>query len=66
MANAFAVAKLLEELYQKKHGDSMDQMRMHKMLYLVQRESLLVSGTPLFKDVFESWKYGPVLLKVRD
>lgn len=66
MANTFAVAKLLEQLYREKHGDSMDQMRMHKMLYLAQRESLMVSGTPLFEDVFEAWKYGPVLVTVRD
>ena len=39
MANTLAVAKELYDLYYKKHNSYMDQMKMHKMKYLSQRES---------------------------
>ena len=61
-----AVAKFLNELHVKKHGCAMDQMKMHKMMYFSQRESLMISSNPLFDEDFEAWKYGPVLVKVRN
>ena len=66
MAQTLAVAKYLNELHVKKHGCAMDQMKMHKMMYFSQRESLMISGNPLFNDTFEAWKYGPVLVNVRN
>lgn len=66
MAQTLAVAKYLNELHVKKHGSVMDQMKMHKMMYFSQRESLMISGNPLFNDDFEAWKYGPVLVNVRN
>lgn len=66
MAETLAVAKFLNELYEKKHSSAMDQMKMHKMMYFSQRESLMISGVPLFDEEFEAWKYGPVLVGVRN
>ena len=66
MAQTLAVAQYLNELHVKKHGCTMDQMKMHKMMYFSQRESLMISGNPLFDDDFEAWKYGPVLVNVRN
>ena len=66
MAQTLAVAKYLNQLHLNKHKCSMDQMKMHKMMYLSQRESLMISGNPLFDDEFEAWKYGPVLVNVRN
>ena len=65
MAQLLAVAKYLNKLYEEKHHCGMDQMRMHKMMYFSQRESLMISGKPLFNGDFEAWKYGPVLKAVR-
>lgn len=65
MAQTLAVAKYLNDLHVKKHGCAMDQMKMHKMMYFSQRESLMISENPLFNDDFEAWKYGPVLVNVR-
>ena len=65
MAQTLAVAKYLNGLHVKKHERAMDQMKMHKMMYFSQRESLMISGNPLFNDDFEAWKYGPVLVNVR-
>lgn len=66
MAETMAVAKFLNELHFKKHDCAMDQMKMHKMMYFSQRESLMVSSNPLFDDEFQAWKYGPVLVSVRN
>lgn len=65
MAQLLAVAKHLNELHVSKHNCEMDQMKMHKMMYFSQRESLMISGSPLFDGDFEAWKYGPVLTEVR-
>lgn len=65
MAQLLAVAKYLNELHLGKHDCVMDQMKMHKMMYFSQRESLMISGEPLFDGDFEAWKYGPVLTEVR-
>lgn len=65
MAQLLAVAKYLNELHLSKHDCVMDQMKMHKMMYFSQRESLMISGEPLFDGDFEAWKYGPVLTEVR-
>ena len=65
MAQLLAVAKYLNELHVSKHDCEMDQMKMHKMMYFSQRESLMISGSPLFDGDFEAWKYGPVLTEVR-
>lgn len=66
MEKTLAVAKYFNELYKCEKGLDMDQMRMHKMMYLVQRESLMYNKEPLFEAEFQGWKYGPVLLEVRN
>ena len=40
-------------------------MKMHKLMYFSQRESLMYNNEPLFDGVFYGWKYGPVLKEVR-
>lgn len=66
MEKTLCVAKLFNDLYRAENGTNMDQMRMHKMMYLVQRESLMYNKEPLFASEFQGWKYGPVLVEVRN
>ncbi|RGS25727.1 MULTISPECIES: Panacea domain-containing protein [Clostridia] len=47
------------------NGVHMDEMKMHKLMYFSQRESLMYNNEPLFDGVFYGWKYGPVLKEVR-
>ena len=65
MENVLSVAKMFNTLYFSENGTNMDQMRMHKMMYLVQRESLMFYNEPLFASEFQGWKFGPVLVEVR-
>lgn len=66
MEKMLSVAKMFNKLYRAEYGINMDQMRMHKMMYLVQRESLMYYKVPLFDAQFEGWMYGPVLVEVRN
>ena len=65
MTNSLVVAKYLNDLYFSKYDCCMDQMKMHKMMYFIQRESLITNDTILFNEDFEAWKFGPVLPKIR-
>lgn len=65
MENTMCVAKALYNMYYEQNGASMDEMKMHKLMYFSQRESLMYNNKPLFDGIFYGWKYGPVLKEVR-
>lgn len=66
MEKTLHVAKTLYDLYYQQKGVCMDEMKMHKLMYFSQRESLMNTNEPLFNGVFYGWKYGPVLKEVKD
>lgn len=66
MEKTMCVAKALYDMYYAEKGMRMDQMKMHKLMYFSQRESLMYHKEPLFDASFYGWKYGPVLLEVRN
>ena len=59
------VAKVLYDMYYAEKGVHMDEMKMHKLMYFSQRESLMYNKEPLFNATFYGWKFGPVLKEVR-
>ena len=65
MEDLMSVAKYLVDNYRIKTNCEMDEMKLHKLLYFAQRESLLKSNEPLFSDDFLGWKFGPVIPSVR-
>lgn len=66
MEKTLCVAKALYDMYYDKKGVSMDEMKMHKLMYFSQRESLMYNKELLFDATFYGWKYGPVLNEVRN
>lgn len=66
MINVMAVASYIYNSYFLLKGEKIDEMKLHKMLYLVQRESLVEEGRLLFDATFYGWKYGPVVKEVRE
>lgn len=67
MEKALCVAKALYDMYYEKTGTRMDEMKMHKLMYFSQRESLMYNNECLFSDAdFYGWKFGPVLKEVRE
>lgn len=65
MEKTMCVAKALYDMYYEQTGVRMDEMKMHKLMYFSQRESLMYNNEPLFNGNFYGWKYGPVLKEVR-
>lgn len=65
MADVIKIASYICKHYQKIYGCRIDEMKLHKLLYFTQRESIIQTGKPLFEDCFEAWKYGPVMVSIR-
>lgn len=59
------VAQFIYDEYKRQSGEVIDEMKLHKLLYFAQRESLAITDEPLFEEQFEGWKYGPVSREVR-
>lgn len=66
MERAINVARYICEEYRSLSGEAIDEMKLHKLLYFSQRESIAITGEPLFDDAFEGWRYGPVCVAVRN
>lgn len=66
MERAIDVAQCIFTEYKNISGKVIDEMKLHKLLYLSQRESLAITQEPMFADEFEGWKYGPVCREVRN
>lgn len=66
MQNSRCVGKALYEMYLARNGKKMDEMKMHKLMYFAQREALMDTDNLLFDETFYGWKFGPVLMSVRD
>lgn len=65
MERIIDVAQYIYAEYKRISGKVIDEMKLHKLLYLTQRESFAITGQPLFSEEFEGWKYGPVCREVR-
>lgn len=65
MERIIDVAQYIFEEYKKQSGEVIDEMKLHKLLYLAQRECIAITNEPLFPESFEGWRYGPVSKEVR-
>lgn len=65
MTNALEAAKYIAYIYREKSGDDITEMKLHKLLYFAQREALIMADQPLFPEVFEGWRFGPVIPSIR-
>lgn len=66
MESVIKIAAYISSRYKAVHGVDIDEMKLHKLLYFAQRESLARLQRPLFEEEFQAWKYGPVLVQIRD
>lgn len=66
MIDVIKVASYIYKRYKDEMNTEIDEMKLHKLLYLSQRESIIRTGQPMFCEQFAAWKYGPVIVKVRD
>lgn len=66
MLDVVKVASYLCKRYKEETGNDMDEMKLHKLLYFTQRECIIVMGEPMFPEQFSAWKYGPVMVSIRE
>ena len=65
MEKIINVAQYIFNEYKRVTGEVIDEMKLQKLLYFSQRETFAILNEPLFDEVFEGWKYGPVSREVR-
>lgn len=65
MEDVIRIASYICQRYKETYGARISEMKLHKLLYFTQRECIVQTGEPLFEDKFEAWKYGPVLVTIR-
>lgn len=65
MEDLMCVASYVYNRYFGEFGLKIDEMKLHKLLYFAQRESLIQRQEPLFDAVFYGWKFGPILKEIR-
>lgn len=65
MEDLMNVASYIYNRYSLEYKTHIDEMKLHKLLYFAQRESLIQNREPLFDAVFYGWKYGPIIKEIR-
>ncbi len=65
MVDVVCIASYISERYFKEYGERIDEMKLHKLLYFTQRECIIQTGSPMFSEPFSAWKYGPVVVSIR-
>ena len=65
MEDLMNVASYIYNRYETENGTRIDEMKLHKLMYFSQRESLIQDIEPLFNGVFYGWKFGPILKEIR-
>lgn len=65
MIDVIKAASYIFKRYQEEMSAKIDEMKLHKLLYFSQRESIIQIGEPMFDAKFAAWKYGPVIVEIR-
>lgn len=67
MVKAKVLANYLVKAYENFTDSSFDnsELRLHKLMYFIQREALAIDGKPIIEESFEGWVHGPVLTELR-
>lgn len=66
MIDVIKVASYIFQRYKEEMKTKIDEMKLHKLLYFAQRESIIQTGEPMFDTQFAAWKYGPIIVKIRN
>lgn len=66
MVDVIAVSKYFVHLSFGNKSRSLTPLKLQKLLYLAQGWSYVWDNSPLFKNDFEAWQYGPVCVEVYD
>ena len=65
MKDVLTVAAYICGRYERENHEKIDEMKLHKLMYFAQRESLIATGEALFEANFYGWRFGPILKEIR-
>ena len=65
MVDVIKIASYICQRYQDEYGQRIDEMKLHKLLYFMQKECIVQTGDPMFPEALHAWKYGPVMPSIR-
>lgn len=65
MEKIIDVAKYIAKKYRIEKGTAIDEMKLHKITFFIQKESFLRLGKEMFNEDFQGWKLGPVCVEIR-
>lgn len=65
MVDVIKIASYICQRYQEEYGRRIDEMKLHKLLYFMQKECIVQTGEPMFPEILHAWKYGPVMPSIR-
>ncbi len=60
------IASYFLSRYCQQFGETLDEMKLQKLLYFTQREAIIRTGQPMLDAEFRAWKYGPVVIEIHD
>ncbi len=66
MYTALQIAAYIAVKYKLTYSSDIDERRLQRLLYFVQRQSLAENGTPAFNDEFLARKSGPEISCIRE
>lgn len=66
MEKIINVAQYIFTKYNEIAKETIDELKLHKLLYFAQREALAITDEPLFEGEFQGWKFGPVCKEIRN
>lgn len=65
MDSMLSAAKYMYDAYSELTGETIDEMKLHKLLYFTMREGFAITGEQILDGYFEGWVHGPVCREVR-
>lgn len=65
MEKIIEVAKYIAIKHRELTKNEIDQMRLHKLTFFIQKESFFRTKLPMFEEDFFGWRYGPVSIDIR-
>lgn len=65
MEKIINIAKYISKKYFFEKKEFIDEMKLHKITFFIQKESFIRYEQPMFKENFEGWKFGPVCRNIR-
>lgn len=66
MEKVTEIASYLLNRYQKQYGEMMDEIKLQKLLYFIQREAIIRTGEQIFDSEFRAWRNGPVIVEIHE